>query len=126
MFCYISIVVLFLYSCKAYSEDFLITQIKSSNALYRYLAVRHIHKKGNNIITISLEDSLAYVSYKGENKKVLFFQSSQEHHTYYKNKYGLTAYLRLDSTLQSANFTIVRKCSQSLSVNLVQIREDEE
>ena len=64
MFRYISMVALLFCSCRVYSEDFQITQIKSSNVLYRYWATRHLHKKGNNIITISFEDSLAYVSYK--------------------------------------------------------------
>lgn len=126
MFRYISMVALLFCSCRVYSEDFQITQIKSSNVLYRYWATRHLHKKGNNIITISFEDSLAYVSYKGENRRVLFFQSPHGRYTYYKNKYGLTAYLRLDSTLRNANFTIVRKSSQSLNINLVKIRENEE
>ena len=89
MFRYISMVALLFCSCRVYSEDFQITQIKSSNVLYRYWATRHLHKKGNNIITISFEDSLAYVSYKGENRRVLFFQSPHGRYTYYKNKYGL-------------------------------------
>ncbi len=108
----------------AFGEDFQICGIRSSNPLYEYLATRHLQRKRNDVVTISLKDSLAFVSYSGEQGKVIFYRCSDSANTYYKRRYGLTAYLmfRRDSNaLKTARVVIWRNKKIKLSVDLKQV-----
>lgn len=114
-------------SMVTFGEDFRICRIHSSSPLYEYLANRHLQKKGNDVVTICLKDSLAFVSYRGEKERVVFRRCRESANTYCKRKYGLTAYLMLgnsEDVTKTARVVIWKDVRRNpkLSVDLKQVK----
>lgn len=109
-----------------FGGDFKICRIHSPNPLYEYLANQHLQRKRNDVVTISLKDSLAFVSYRGEKGRVVFRRCQKSSNTYCKRKYGLTAYLMLgnnEDVTKTARVVIWKNIRRNprLSVDLKQV-----